>query len=57
LSIKAKGRLVVEDSEGRIRFSDFEDVFSGVESAIVQHEVDHMNGVTIDVIGERMNFR
>jgi peptide deformylase len=47
----------VEDSEGRIRFSDFEDVFSGVESAIVQHEVDHMNGVTIDVIGERMNFR
>jgi peptide deformylase len=57
LSIKAKGRLVVEDSGGRIKFSDFEDVFSGVESAIIQHEVDHMNGVTIDMIGERMNFR
>lgn len=56
-NIIARGRLLSEDSEGRIKFVKFEEAFGGHEAALIQHEVDHMRGVTIDSLGERIDFR
>lgn len=56
-NVMVKGRLIVEDGDGRIKFVQFQDVFYGPEAAMIQHEVDHMRGVTIDSFGERMDIR
>lgn len=56
LNISARGKVVSECEDGRIRFLEFEGVFSGPEAAMIQHEVDHMRGLSIDS-GERMDAR
>lgn len=56
-NVMAKGRLVSEDADGRIKFVQFEDVFYGPEAAMIQHEVDHMRGVSVDSVGERLDVR
>lgn len=56
-NVMARGRLVSEDRDGRIKFVEFEDVFYGPEAAMIQHEVDHMHGVSIDSSGERVDVR
>lgn len=56
-NVAARGRLLSEDGEGRIKFVQFDDVFCGPEAAMIQHESDHMRGLAVDSLGERMDVR
>lgn len=56
-SIEVSGSSLVSDHEGKMRMDKIHENFSGVLSAVIQHESDHLKGISLDVSGERIFFR
>ena len=55
-SVRVLSKTLRSDDSGRISISEVDRVFSGVAAAILQHEIDHMRGIFID-IGEEIYTR
>lgn len=56
-SIEVSGSSLVSDHEGKMRMDKIHENFSGVLAAVIQHESDHLKGVSLDGSGERIFFR
>ena len=56
-SVLAKGSELTVDLNGKIKKEILEREFSGVLAAIIQHESDHMSGISLEESGERMFFK
>lgn len=54
-AVRVSGKIFVE-KDGKMLLDEFTRDFSGIFAAIMQHEIDHCDGVFVDTVGRRVSI-